>query len=74
VCGERLDGIVEREADGLQLAGEADALDGLGHVVAVARLGAGGGGEDADALVEPDGVDGHAGLAGDLADLHARRA
>ena len=36
VGGERVDDLVEREPDRLELARELDALDGLGRVVAVA--------------------------------------
>jgi hypothetical protein len=57
VGGEGVDGIGEREADGLQRACEPDALDGRGLVVAVAGFGAGWRRQDADALVEADGVD-----------------
>jgi hypothetical protein len=54
VGGERVDGVGQGEADGLQFAGEPDAVDGLGLVVAVAGGGARGCREHADALVESD--------------------
>ena len=46
---ERVDGVGEREADRLQRAREADALDRVGLVVAVAGLRPGRGRQDADA-------------------------
>ena len=58
VGGERVDGVGEREADRLQLARELDALDGVARVVAVAGLRPRRWWQDADALVEADGVDG----------------
>jgi len=67
---ERVDHLVEREPEVLQSPGEPDPLDSGGPVHAIARRGAIGHGQDPAALVEPDGVDAHAGLLGDLSDLH----
>jgi hypothetical protein len=71
--GERVDGVGQREPDGLQRAREPDALDRLGPIVAVAGRGAVGRRQDPDALVEPHRVDADAGLSGDFTDLHAFR-
>jgi len=60
VGGERVDDVVEREADRLELAREPDALDRLRRVVAVARRLARRRGQHAHPLVEADGVDAHA--------------
>jgi hypothetical protein len=70
VRGERVDDVVEREADGLELAGELDALDRAGRVVAIARRLACRRGQHAHPLVEADGVDAHAGPVRDLTDSH----
>jgi hypothetical protein len=69
---ERVDHLVERKAEVLQSPGEPDPLDGGGPVHAIARRRALGHGQHAAALVEPDGVDAHASLLGDLSNLHDR--
>ena len=70
VRGERVDGVGEREPECLELTRKTDALDSAGLLVAVAGLGPRRRRQDPDALVEADGVDGHAGLVCDLTDPH----
>ena len=67
---EDLADLGELEAGGLGGADGGDPGDGLFGVVAVARRGAGGFGEQALVFVEAQGLDAGAGCGGELTDLH----
>jgi hypothetical protein len=71
VRGERIDHFVDRQAQCLELASQADSVEVSLSECPVAAGGAGCRSQDTATFVEADGVDRHADNIGELADLHS---
>ena len=69
---EEVTDLLQREAEGLGADDELQPTDGLGAVLAVARLRARGLGDEPLTLVEADGLDPEASGFGDFSDRHRR--